>query len=90
MTAYYARPISMPKTKREGLANAIQLAINALEGGDTEEALLQMVNLLDDVLNNTNSYSIDPETKGSRALGWVVAVPLALAFVFFLILNFLY
>jgi hypothetical protein len=34
--------------------------------------------------------SIDPETKGSHALGWIVAVPLALAFVFFAILNFLY
>jgi len=64
--ASYSRPVKTPATKREGLANAIQLAINALEAGNGREALLQMVNLLDDVTSNSNPYSVDPTAKPKK------------------------
>lgn len=45
----YAAEIKMPTTKREGLENFIQMVINKLEAGDTENALLTAVDLLEDV-----------------------------------------
>jgi hypothetical protein len=44
-----SRALEMPKTKRDGLANFIQMIINAQERGDHREALLQAVDLLEDV-----------------------------------------
>lgn len=46
---YYSREISLPKTRREGLENFIQIAINRLEAGDHQEALLGLVDLLEDI-----------------------------------------
>lgn len=54
---YHTRPIVMPTTKREGLANFVQLAINLLEGGDTKEALLTLVDLHGDLTSNANPYA---------------------------------
>lgn len=65
--ASHTRKVEMPKTKREGLANAIQLAINALDAGDTREAMLQMENILDDVSGESNPYNVDPQAKTPKA-----------------------
>lgn len=45
----YSRKIEMPKTKREGLENFVQMIINRIEGGEHREALLQAVDLINDV-----------------------------------------
>lgn len=55
---YYSRPVTMPKNKRQGLSNAVQMIINQLENGDTREGLLQAVNLLDDINSNANPYEL--------------------------------
>jgi hypothetical protein len=57
-TGHYSRPLTMPQNKREGLANAVQIIINVLEAGDAHEALMQAVNLLDDVRSNSNPYEL--------------------------------
>lgn len=51
MTAstYYTRKIEMPATKREGLANFVQIIINRIEAGDVREALLAAVDLRQDI-----------------------------------------
>lgn len=46
---YYSREITVPKDKREGLENFVQFIINALERGDTREALLKAVDLRQDI-----------------------------------------
>lgn len=46
---YYSREIKMPATRKEGVANYVQMVINRLEAGDTREALLTAVGLLDDL-----------------------------------------
>lgn len=45
----YSRPVEMPRTKKEGLANFVQLIINKIESGDTSNALLGAVDLLEDL-----------------------------------------
>lgn len=45
----YTREVTMPKTRREGLANFVQIIINYIEAGDSREALLHAVALLDDI-----------------------------------------
>lgn len=47
--AYYTREIEMPKTRREGLQNFVQMVINKIEAGDNEKALLTAVDLLEDL-----------------------------------------
>ena len=47
--AHYSRQIEMPKTKRDGLANFVQMIINSAEAGDAQEALLKAVDLLEDI-----------------------------------------
>lgn len=46
---HYSRDIEMPTTKRDGLANFVQIVINKIEAGEHREALLQAVDLLEDV-----------------------------------------
>lgn len=46
---FYSREITMPTTKREGLENFIQMIINQIEAGNSQEALLKAVDLLQDV-----------------------------------------
>ena len=48
-TTYYTQEIKTPKNRKEGLQNWIQLIINLLEAGNSNEALLQAVDLLNDV-----------------------------------------
>jgi hypothetical protein len=45
----YSHQVTMPKTKRDGLANFVQLIVNDIERGDTREALLRAVDLLQDI-----------------------------------------
>jgi hypothetical protein len=45
----YAREITMPNSKQEGLANFVQMIINDLEAGDVREALLKAVDLRGDI-----------------------------------------
>lgn len=47
----YSRKIEMPKTRREGLANFVQIIINHIETGETREALLSAVDMLNDITN---------------------------------------
>jgi hypothetical protein len=46
---YYTQKIEMPATKRDGLSNFVQIIINAIEAGETREALLQAVDLKRDI-----------------------------------------
>lgn len=46
---YYYKEIKMPTTKKEGLMNFIQTVINQLEAGESNNALLTAVDLLNDV-----------------------------------------
>lgn len=46
---HYSRKIEMPKTKRDGLANFVQMIINAAEAGDSREAMLKAVDLHQDI-----------------------------------------
>lgn len=45
----YSRKIEMPRTKRDGLANFVQMIINQIEAGDAQEALLKAVDLHQDI-----------------------------------------
>ncbi len=63
---YYSREIKPPKNKQEGLANFVQLIINQLERGETNEALLTAVDLWNDVTSAANIYPVDVQ-KGAGA-----------------------
>lgn len=47
--SHYTRKIEMPKTKREGLSNFVQIIINAIEAGKIDTALLSAVDLRQDI-----------------------------------------
>jgi hypothetical protein len=64
--AYYSKPLKTPTTEQEGLANAIQMAINNLEAGNSNEALMVLVNLLDDVSSKSNPYSIGRTARKAK------------------------
>lgn len=55
----YSRPVEKPHSMRRGLMNAVQMAINAAERGDSRECVLQLVNLLDDLGSNSNPYQLN-------------------------------
>ena len=55
---YYSRPVTMPKTKREGLCNAVQMIINALETDQTQSPLFAAVDLLTDLACKPNPYNV--------------------------------
>ena len=55
---YYARSVTQPKTKRQGLTNFVQMIINDLEAGESREALLRAVDLLDDINSRTDPYQL--------------------------------
>jgi uncharacterized protein YjiS (DUF1127 family) len=61
MPGYYEAPVSRPRSMRRGLMNAVQMAINQLERGDPREALLQLVDLLDDLGSKSNPYRLRGE-----------------------------
>ncbi len=48
----------MPTTKREGLCNAVQIIVNAMEAKNTESALYAAVDLLCDLRSTSNPYKI--------------------------------
>ena len=54
----YSRELQMPKTKRGGLANFVQMIINELEAGNNREALLRAVDLHNDIISNSNPYRV--------------------------------
>jgi len=53
----YSMPIEMPKTKKDGLLNFVQMIINAAERGDVREALLLAVDLHDTISGKSNPFS---------------------------------
>lgn len=64
---YYSREITMPKTRRNGLANFVQIIINKIESGEVQEALLSAVDLLEDI--NRGSYDdAMTDAKGYSAI----------------------
>ena len=73
---YYSREITMPKTRREGLANFVQIIINHIEAGRADDALMSAVDLLedlncglyDDAMVNAKSYdAVIEEMRGKHA-----------------------
>lgn len=54
---YYSREIEMPKTKLQGLCNFVQMVINRIEAGNTREALLVAVDLLDTLQGSANPFA---------------------------------
>lgn len=65
---YYTRPIAMPKTKRDGLANFVQMIINAIEAGEVNEALLKAVDLHQDITSGIyDSAMVDARAQSAMA-----------------------
>lgn len=56
---YYSRPIEKPKTAQQGIMNFVQMIINNLEAGETRAALLQAVDLLEDLRTEIYQVTID-------------------------------
>jgi hypothetical protein len=81
---FYSREIQKPKNRREGFANFVQLIINNIEAGDTQQALIGAVDLLDCITSNANPYASvtdDPHTVAitrARAEGVAEGKQLAL------------
>jgi hypothetical protein len=64
---YYSAPVTLPTTKREGLCNAVQLIINAMEAEQHQSALLATVDLLNDIASKSNPYNIPGRSVTRRA-----------------------
>ena len=47
--SYYSREIKVPTTRREGLANFVQIIINKIEAGEINGALMAAVDLHQDL-----------------------------------------
>lgn len=60
----YSRPIELPKSKRDGLLNFLQMIINAAEAGDSREALLKTVDLRQDI--ESGIYDEALQASGAR------------------------
>lgn len=54
---FYSRKIEMPNTRLQGLCNFVQMIINSLEAGDSNNALLTSVDLLDTLSGQSNPFS---------------------------------
>ena len=67
VSTYYSQPIEMPKTKRDGLANFVQIIINKIEAGQSREALLSAVDLLDDIVCGNYDDAMS-DAKGHSAI----------------------
>lgn len=65
---YYSREIEMPKTKLDGLCNFVQMIVNHAEKGDTREALLTAVDLLDTLRGSANPFADITSDKDNRLL----------------------
>lgn len=66
---HYSREIEMPKTRLDGLCNFVQMIINQAEAGNTREALLTAVDLLDTLRGSSNPFSSITASKDNRLLG---------------------
>jgi|SRR6185503_13288595 len=62
---YYSRQIKMPANKKEGLENFVQLIINQIEAGESNEALLTAVDLLNDLWSGIYS---EVDTEAGRRM----------------------
>lgn len=62
----YSQPITAPANAQQGLTNAVQLIINLLEAGNAHEALLQAVDLREDVSCKSNPYLIGKKRKSKK------------------------
>ena len=49
MQTHYSAEITMPSNMKEGMMNFLQMIINDLEAGNSQEALLKAVDLQEDV-----------------------------------------
>lgn len=54
---FYSREIKMPVTRKQGLCNFVQMIINQIESGNSREALLTAVDLLDTLSGEANPFS---------------------------------
>ena len=57
--AFYARPVEKPHSMRRGLMNAVQMATNHATQGAVRECVLQLVDLLDDLVSESNPYRVE-------------------------------
>lgn len=58
---HYSRQVTMPKTRREGLRNFVQMIINDIEAENYQEALLRAVDLCDEFEGSGYSDVIEGE-----------------------------
>jgi hypothetical protein len=65
---YYSRELKMPNSKLEGLCNFVQMIINKIEAGQTEEALLTAVDLLDTLSGQANPFASITSEKDNAML----------------------
>jgi hypothetical protein len=64
----YTLEVTMPRTKKEGLQNFVQLIINRIEKGDYREALLTAVDLREELECSTYDAAISAEAAQSRLI----------------------
>lgn len=65
---YYSREIKMPTTRLDGLRNFVQMIINKLEAGETNEALLTAADLLDTLSGSANPFASITSDKDNRMI----------------------
>lgn len=65
---YHSRKIEMPSTRLGGLCNFVQMIINSLEAGETNNALLTAVDLLDTLSGQSNPFSSITSEKDNAML----------------------
>ena len=63
----YSREIEMPKTLKEGLCNFVQMIINSAEAGDSREAMLKAVDLLDDLHSGAYDEAMGISKKNANS-----------------------
>lgn len=66
---YYSREITEPANRREGIGNHLQMIINRLEAGDSREAMLQAVDLLDAIRSSPDDKTFTIAAGGKRRRG---------------------
>lgn len=65
---FYSRKLEMPATRLGGLCNFVQMIINSLEAGETNNALLTAVDLLDTLGGKSNPFSSITSEKDNAML----------------------
>jgi hypothetical protein len=64
----YSRGIKMPKTRKEGLCNFVQMIINNLEAERHREALLIAADLLDTLEGDANPFASITADKDNKLI----------------------